>query len=74
MIYYILYGIFMIWYQKLSLVVNGISLAKILEEELMLAAKQYTIREDYIVFKCSYTQSINSFNMISIIYVHSMTI
>ena len=31
----------------------------------MLAAKQYTIREDYIVFKCSYTLSINSFNISS---------
>ena len=31
----------------------------------MLAAKQYTIREDYIIFKCSYTLNINSFNISS---------
>ena len=31
----------------------------------MLVAKEYTLREDYIIFKCSYTQSINSFNISS---------
>ena len=31
----------------------------------MLATQQYTIREDYIIFKCSYTQSINSFTITS---------
>ena len=44
---------------------TGVTLSETLDSLLMLAAKQYTIREDYIIFKCSYTLNINSFNISS---------
>ena len=44
---------------------TGYSLATTLEALLKLAAKEFTIREDYIIFKCAYTQSINSFTITS---------
>ena len=41
------------------------SLGTTLQELLKLVAKEYTMKEDYIIFKCSYTQSIISFNISS---------
>jgi hypothetical protein len=42
---------------------TGFSLGTTLKELLKLAVKEYTIREDYWTFNCSYTQSINSFTI-----------
>jgi hypothetical protein len=44
---------------------TGYSLATTLQSLLNLAAKEFTIREDYIIFKCTYTQSINTFTISS---------
>jgi hypothetical protein len=44
---------------------NGITLSESLKVLLKLAAQQYTIRDDYWTFNCSYTQSINSFTITS---------
>ena len=74
LINYILSVIFMIWYQKAtaySVITSpsdkyaGFSLGTTLQELLKLAAKAYTIRDDYFIFECSYTQSKNNFNISS---------
>ena len=44
---------------------NGNTLSESWKALLKLAAQQYTIRDDYWTFNCSYTQSINSFTIAS---------
>ena len=44
---------------------TGISLGLLLQDLSKQAAKAYTIRDDYLNSKCSYTQIINSFNISS---------
>ena len=46
---------------------TGYTLATVLQELLMLAAKEYTIREDYWVFTCSYVENTNSFTISAVL-------